>query len=77
MKLKIFGEQEQKKEDPVYLRLENDGDNISLIATDEDGYRHGAGHLLRLTKDGKIQLSVCVNKELGFQLSRGGKIEIN
>ena len=51
MKLEIFKEAESQKDEPVRLRLIQDGDDIDLVVVDAQGNRAPRGLLLWLDKD--------------------------
>jgi len=76
MKLEIYGEQQEKLEQIVRLRLEKSEDAISVIAVKENGNRISWGHLMKFLPSGQIHFSQLINPDLGFDLDKDGRIKI-
>lgn len=75
MKLEVYGEG-QDSEVPVRLRLIQEGNNVKLIAVDEDGDALYSGYLFTITADGYLVRCTHVNPSLGFKLEDADKIKI-
>ena len=69
---KAYGE--GNKKETIYLRVENQGHNVNLIACDGNGYRIPGGHILAVLPKGEIRLFQNVSNKLGFKLDKEGRV---
>ena len=67
MKLSVFNK--PAKSDEVFIALEQDGDDVIVVAVDEDGNKLKGGNLVAFKPDGILHLSIGVNESLGFKLT--------
>ena len=75
LNLKVYGEEESNK--TVTLRLEKDGNCITLWVVDENGRRVKNGNLLVITANGTICRLCLVPRDFGFQLDDYRRIVID
>ena len=75
MKLQVYEPTTTKKEVIVRLKLGADGNDVTVIAVDEDGDRVDAGTLLTFKSNGTILRMHYVSDELGFAVDDKGRIE--
>lgn len=78
--LKIFGEEKEDQKPDVYLKLQDDGKRISVVAVDSNGNGRMSGHLLYFEKDtNELHLSWGVNYDLGFVMANNthGSLKVN
>lgn len=73
MKLGIAGTTDRGT---VFLKLEQDGNGISVVACDSKGNHREAGYLVRFNPDGTLMRWTSVESGLGFSLNCEGQIEI-
>jgi hypothetical protein len=69
MKLKVY--EEKKKNQEVFIKLEQDNDEIDIIASDDKGNRSIIAYL---TADGTLKLCNCICRDFGFNLNSDGSI---
>jgi hypothetical protein len=74
MKIEIYGE-EEKKEEPLRLRLIKSKDGVFLAAVDEDGKPLATGFLLEITTEGFRRLNWRSDK-VGLPLDKYGRVVI-
>lgn len=77
MKLEIFEEQEEDKDDVVRLRLRRDTTGvIEVVAVDRYRNTVDNGSILWFDENGRLYLNHSISKELGFDLDEKGRIKI-
>ncbi len=77
MRLEIFDEtKETKEEKKLRLRLVESGDDVDLVAVDENGDDVGAGMLLSVLSSGAVRLMCSVNEEIGLQVTKTGHVRV-
>lgn len=67
MKIRIFDEKHTvEEEQEVWLKLEQYGTDVMLIACDKTGERFRQGNILTITTSG-VRLEIAFNSELGIE----------
>ncbi len=77
MKVSIYDEKPEEKEQEFLLRLVYRRNYIDLVMVDSDGDEVQAGILLSITKDMRFKRQVCVNSGLGLPLNKDGQLELH
>ena len=73
MKFKVYKEKE-KEEETVCLKLEGTGNQIDLIAVNEQGKRIACGRLLSIDSEG-FCIHRNINKGIGLPLGIDGSVK--
>ena len=76
MRVRVYEVGASPPQPEVYLKLEESGEGVFVIACDSEGNAKAAGFLLRFNKDGTVLLEKHVGTELGFHLAAEGQIKV-
>lgn len=60
----------------IKLGFEKYGDEIMVVALNEDGEKYYCGNLLTFKSNGTIEMCSGVNDELGFELDENEQIKV-
>lgn len=75
MKLKVFTEPIPQEEKPLYLKLQQGRERVTLHLVDENGEHITGGNLLSIGKDG-VYLHPAVSPDFGFELDVAERLKI-
>ena len=74
MTVKAFKNEVKKDEKPLILAIRNSGDGVDIIAVNEEGEK--LSFLIHVTPDKKFIRSGNVNKTLGLNINKKGRLII-
>ncbi len=77
MKVSIYDEKPEEKEQEFLLRLVHRGNYIDLVIVDSNGDGVQAGILLSITKDMRLKRHICVNSDLGLPLNKDNQLVLH
>ena len=72
MELEIYNE----KQEPLFLKLYKQSNEILLIVVDSNGIRKSRGTILSIDSEG-LHLKRSLNKDFGFSLEKDGVINVS
>lgn len=73
--MKVYDEKKVAPKPNVFLKLEQDNDDVLLVAVDENGQQHSAAYLMRFSNEG-VLLCTSINPLLGLPLGEYGKLKL-
>lgn len=76
MIFKAFRQDKKEEEKEVFFDLLERNGAVGLIVVDSNGNQRDGGHVLWITKEGRLSLCTFVKDQFGLDLGKSGQITL-